>query len=234
MSDFTWKGTKASTKYIVVSEYPPIVRPEQRIESVQIPGRSGEVYLSQDGTTYNSYTKDCICYIADPTKLAAAAAWLTGSGDVVFDNESTYAYEARIAYQIPFEKIMRGRPHQRFVVPFKVQPLKKAATTENNITVTVSGTVVNNIGHVPSRPLIKVTGSGDVVLTVGTTVTNITGISTSITLDTDAGMALDNTLLVNASAQVSGAWPVLAVGNNAVSWTGTVTSVLITPRWRYL
>jgi len=33
---------------------------------------------------------------------------------------------------------------------------------------------------------------------------------------------------------VSGEWPLLVVGNNAVGWTGTVSKITITPRWRYL
>lgn len=237
MSDFTWKCDKASSKGVIVSEYPPIIRPEQRLESVVIPGRSGEVYLRQEADTYNSYVKECICYLnpkAAGTDLAAVAGWLAGSGEVVFDNEPDYSYIARIAYQIPFEKILRGRPHQRFVVPFLVQPFKKKATTEADIVVTVKSTTVNNVGTVPSRPKLKVEGSGNVTLMIGQTITVITGISTSITIDTDAGLAFDNSGAINASAQVSGDWPVLAVGNNNVTWTGTVSKITITPRWRYL
>jgi len=237
MSDFTWKGDTASSKGVIVSEYPPIIRPEQRLESVVIPGRSGEVYLRQEVDTYNSYMKECICYLnpnANGTNLVTVAGWRSGSGTVIFGNETDYAYIARIAYQIPFEKILRGRPHQRFVVPFLVQPFKRKAVTEADIVVTVKNTVVNNPGTVPSRPKIKVEGSGDVTLMIGGRITTITSISTSITIDTEAGMALDDSGALNASYQVSGDWPMIGVGSNSVTWIGAVSKITITPRWRYL
>jgi phage-related protein len=133
--------------------------------------------------------------------------------------------------EIRFEKILRGHAHRRFTVPFLCQPLKKKATTEPNIELTAPGTVVN-IGHVPSRPLIKIEGSGNVVLAVGAYSLSITDINTSILIDSDLGMATNGT--VNESYKVSGEWPLLVVGNNAVGWTGTVSKVTITPRWRYL
>jgi len=33
---------------------------------------------------------------------------------------------------------------------------------------------------------------------------------------------------------MSGDFPVLKPGLNAVSWSGNVTSIVISPRWRYL
>jgi phage-related protein len=166
-------------------------------------------------------------------KISAAAAWLTGSGDLILGNDSTYAYDAQIIDEIRFEKILRGHGHRRFVVPFLCHPLKKKASTEADIELTSSGTVAN-IGHVSSRPLIKIEGSGNVTLAVGSYALTITGISTSILIDSDLGIATNAAKTANESYKVSGAWPLLVVGNNAVSWTGTVSKVTITPRWRYL
>ena len=72
------------------------------------------------------------------------------------------------------------------------------------------------------------------MLAVGAYSLAITGISTSILIDSDLGMATNATGTVNESYKVTGAWPLLVVGNNAVGWTGTVSKVTITPRWRYL
>jgi phage-related protein len=230
MSEITFKGTTASSKSVTVLKYPEIVKPTLRVETVKVPGRDGELTLS-GMPSYEAMVLECECMVPSVDKISAAAAWLTGRGDLVLGNDPTYAYDAQVIDEIRFEKILRGHAHRRFTVPFLCQPLKKKATTEPNIELTAPGTVVN-IGHVPSRPLIKIEGSGNVVLAVGAYSLSITDINTSILIDSDLGMATNGT--VNESYKVSGEWPLLVVGNNAVGWTGTVSKVTITPRWRYL
>ncbi len=230
MSEITFKGTTASSKSVTVLKYPEIVKPTLRVETVKVPGRDGELTLS-GMPSYEAMVLECECMVPSVDKISAAAAWLTGRGDLVLGNDPTYAYDAQVIDEIRFEKILRGHAHRRFTVPFLCQPLKKKAATEPNIELTAPGMVVN-IGHVPSRPLIKIEGSGNVVLAVGAYSLSITGISTSILIDSDLGMATNGT--VNESYKVSGEWPLLVVGNNAVGWTGTVSKVTITPRWRYL
>lgn len=230
MSEITFKGTTSTSKSVTVLKYPEIVKPTLRVETVKVPGRDGELTLS-GVPSYEAMVLECECMVPSVDKISAAAAWLTGRGDLVLGNDPTYAYDAQVIDEIRFEKIMRGHAHRRFTVPFLCQPLKKKAETEPNIELTAPGTVVN-IGHVPSRPLIKIEGSGNVVLAVGAYSLSITDISTSILIDSDLGMATTGT--VNESYKVSGAWPLLVVGNNAVGWTGAVTKVTITPRWRYL
>jgi len=230
MSEITFKGTTASSKNVTVLKYPEIVKPTLRVETVKVPGRDGELTLS-GMPSYEAMVLECECMVPSVDKISAAAAWLTGRGDLVLGNDPTYAYDAQVIDEIRFEKILRGHAHRRFTVPFLCQPLKKKATTEPNIELTAPGTVVN-IGHVPSRPLIKIEGSGNVVLAVGAYSLSITDINTSILIDSDLGMATNGT--VNESYKVSGEWPLLVVGNNAVGWTGTVSKVTITPRWRYL
>jgi len=230
MSEITFKGTTATSKSVTVLKYPEIVKPTLRVETVKVPGRDGELTLS-GMPSYEAMVLECECMVPSVDKISAAAAWLTGRGDLVLGNDPTYAYDAQVIDEIRFEKILRGHAHRRFTVPFLCQPLKKKATTEPNIELTAPGTVVN-IGHVPSRPLIKIEGSGNVVLAVGAYSLSITDINTSILIDSDLGMATNGT--VNESYKVSGEWPLLVVGNNAVGWTGTVSKVTITPRWRYL
>ena len=46
MSWIKWKGDHSDSKQVVISVYPSIVRAEERIESIKIPGRSGEVILA--------------------------------------------------------------------------------------------------------------------------------------------------------------------------------------------
>ena len=77
------------------------------------------------------------------------------------------------------------------------------------------------------------------VFTVGTqpncsnlTITELENISDSITLDTPLVEAYQGVSSMNS--HVSGDYPVLLPGPNAISWSGNVSRVLIQPRWRDL
>lgn len=233
MSEITFCGVTASSKGVRVLEYPDIVKPNIRTETVKVPGRHGELTLV-GAPSYDARVMEVGCSISDPTKISAAAAWLTGRGDLILGNDPAYAYDARVIEEVSFQKILKGHLHRRFTVPFLVQPLKKLATAEPAIQLTVSGGSVTNPGHVASRPAIKVEGSGDITLVMAGKVLTITGLTEPIIVDCDAGMATDATGTINMGYLVSGDFPQLPVGSSTISWTGTVTKVTITPRWRWL
>lgn len=100
------------------------------------------------------------------------------------------------------------------------------------ITLTTSGAFVTNPGSVYSEPVITVYGSGEITLMVGMTIVELDGITDRITLDTPLMEAYNGAASMNGN--MSGDFPTLTPGANAVSWTGNVTKVVIQPNWRYL
>lgn len=232
MTSMVFKGVTAASKNVTVLKYPEIVKPTLRVETVKVPGRDGELTLS--GTpSYEAVVLECECMVPSVDKISAAAAWLTGSGLLILGNDPNYAYDAQVIDEIRFEKILRGHAHRRFTVPFLCHPFKRLSTVESDIVLTEAGNVTNP-GNVTSRPKILVTGTGDITLLVGQLITDLTGLTDPIIIDSDIGMATSADGTLNASALVSGDWPMLVPGNNAISWAGTVTSITITPRWRWL
>ena len=67
---------------------------------------------------------------------------------------------------------------------------------------------------------------------VGTTIVELTDISGSIVIDSALQEAYQGTTLMNE--HMSGDFPVLKPGQNAISWSGTVTRVVVKPNWRFL
>ena len=133
-------------------------------------------------------------------------------------------------YQISFEKILRGNPHRSFAVNFRCQPFWYM-TDVQTITLTTSGTFITNPGSVSSDPVITVYGNGEVTLMVGMTIVEL-DVSGSITLDTPLMEAYSGIASMNSA--MSGDFPVLLPGQNAISWTGNVTKIEIQPNWRSL
>ena len=98
--------------------------------------------------------------------------------------------------------------------------------------ITTSGTIVTNPGSVYSEPKITLTGSGNITLMVGTTIVELTDITGSIVIDSALQEAYIGNTLMND--HMSGDFPVLKPGQNAISWSGNVTRVVVRPNWRYL
>ena len=171
------------------------------------------------------------CFVQDASRIAEIAAWLKGGGTVTFANRPGGYYLARIVNQIDFEKILRGNPHRSFVVNFRCKPFWHAQNV-SDIVVTTSGTFITNPGSVYAEPIITVYGSGAITLMVGMSIVELDGISGSITLDTPLMEAYQGQISMNGC--VNGDFPRLLPGQNSISWTGSVSRVVIQPNWRYL
>ena len=114
---------------------------------------------------------------------------------------------------------------------FRCKPFWYQAGVQN-VTISTSGSTITNPGTVYSEPVITVNGSGDITLMIGTKIIELTGITSSITIDSVLQEAYNGTSDMNA--HMSGEFPVLKSGMNAISWSGNVTSIVVQPNWRYL
>ena len=196
-----------------------------------MPGRSGSLTVLEGDAVYDDLVLTAQCMVENLERYEEIASYLRGSGRVTFANRPEGYYEARIVNQIPFEKILRGNPHRTFAVNFRCKPFWYAESAPA-ITVTQSGTFVTNPGNVYAEPVITVYGSGTITLMVGMSISDLSGIAGSITLDTPLMEAYSGVTSMNSA--MSGEFPVLLPGANAISWTGNVSKVVIEPHWRYL
>ena len=228
---FEWNGKRCTDYGIHVAQQPPLTIPAERVTYTNVPGRPGSLTTLEGEDVYDDMVLTATCWLSDPTKIAAIGAWLKGGGKVTFANRPGGWYEARIANQISFEQILRGNPHRSFAVNFRCKPFWNQANVQP-ITLTTSTQFVTNPGSVYSEPVITVYGSGDITLMVGTTIVELAGISGSITLDAPLMEAYTGTTSLNS--KMTGDFPVLRPGANAISWTGSVNKVVVQPNWRSL
>ncbi len=228
---FEWNGRRCTEFGIHVLEQPVYTLPAERSTFTSVPGRSGSLTTLEGDEVYDDIVLTATCMIDSESRISELSAWLKGSGNVAFANRSGGFYRARIVNQIAFEKILRGNPHRKFAVNFRCQPFWYQESVPE-VTVTESLTTITNPGTVASEPIITVYGSGDITLMVGTTIVELTEVDESITINCE--MLECHKGSASCNAQMSGDFPVLASGSNAISWTGSVTKVVIQPNWRFL
>lgn len=240
-------GDKFSEPYGAVIQYRPDLEvPKRR--------RIFETAFGQDGVT----PMDEEAY--DTTKLTISLAISSKWGGSISDrrNELVHLFmsdgfipfrpyfDDTKLYHVMVEESIAARNQYYFEgnmimgIPLIVQPWK--TLYGHPMHVITSGVNLVNPTHNTARPLIKITGSGDVNLMIGGRPYVIKGIVGSIIIDTDLKLIYkedaSGVVSSNESSKVqTRPWPYLNPSgtSNIITWTGSgVTKVEIQERWRLL
>ena len=228
---FAWNGVKCTDHGIHVLTHPAISRPKERVTTQAVPGRSGTLTITEGDCVYDEFIAACECIAPNPASIPAFSAWLHGPGVVMFGNHPTGFYYARVNNQIDFETVVRGRLQRKFTVNFRCQPFLYLLGVE--IIVLTSFDQIVNQGTVFAEPIITVEGTGDIDLMVGEVTLGIAGLASAISIDVPQRLAYHDG--INLTGSLTGDdWPTLSVGSTAISWTGSVSRITISPNWRAL
>lgn len=233
-SFFIWNGTDCRSKGIYLSGPAAIIRPEERVNHIQIPGRSGDLTELEGENVYNSYIQTVSIHVKSAHRVKEVYDWLRGSGYVTFSGETNRRQKARIIGAITLDKASRNLDIWVGEVQFYCQPLKeKIIDPPDDVLTSVT---LKNTGDVTAYPLWRIQANNStVVLTVNgesLTLTNVTAghwykiDSQNMTVINDAGTNC-------ITKKSSGVFPVLTVGDNTVAGSGW-TKIEVTKRERFL
>ena len=232
MLKINWKEIDSDTiTGLIISELPPISKPKMKTTITKIDGREGDI-IEELG--YESYTKSIKVGLSKNYDIDQVIKYFTGSGNLVMSNEPDKVYTGRIIEKIDYNKLLRFKTA---TVKFYIQPYKyKKDEPKVNLTINDETSLnVNNIGLEKSKPIIKLTGSGTVALRLNNaTVFNYTfpANESEVIIDSIEEEAYLNGMYKNRN--MSGAFPILEVGENIISWTGNLTKIEIEPKSRWL
>ena len=234
--DFEWKGQLASSYGILVEKQAEYIRPTQRLESIVIPGRSGTLTIGEgDFPVYDNVIHAPVCYLRPGYSAEAAGAFLRGAGRVVFGSMPDRSFQARLSNQIPFARLDEAGGYLTFSPIFDCQPGAYMIPAAADIVLGEAG-FVTNPGSMESEPKLLVEASGAVRLTAGTSIMELDGGEGpwALVIDSELQDCFDSSMGALRNHWMGGEFPKLLPGANVISWTGDVTQVKITPRWRYL
>ena len=228
---FTFNGVTSKAMNVRLVNKPSLPRAGMRGKAVTIPGRNGDLWVSDD--CYDPVELNLKCRLlkgADPSRVSA---WLTGLGDLVLGDEPDYCYKARAVALYNYERVIGTLSN--FQIKITAQPFRYEAAPE--IITRFEPGIVQNKGTAPSEPILTVFGNGAINLMVGGTMLMLGNVSGEITIDCGAKLAykkgsLGTITMMNNT--VSGDWPSFPVGNIPIQWQGGVQKIEIQPNWRWI
>lgn len=219
---FIFKGKSSSNLDIVIQceDMPSISSPEEDVELIQIPGRDG--YLTVSNRRKKSVTKELRCTLINEDNKKEVYDWLNGEGDLTLSNDDEVFYKARIV-NVP-EFVYHWSEGWQFSVIFECQPYGYLHTGNSPIPITSQNTKLFNNNAV-AKPYIEIVGTGIIGLIINGVRIEFTG---SIIIDSELLASWYNIY----EKSFKGDFPLFEKGENTISWTGNVSKIEVTPRWR--
>ena len=234
-SYFIWNGMDCRNMGVTLAGPVAIVRPEERVKHVEIPGRSGDLTQVEGENVYNSYIQTATIQVRGGYRVRDVYRWLRGAGYVTFSGEPDRRQPARIIGAITLDKHSHNMDTWVGEIQFYCQPLKELLR-EETVEITTSGTTIFNAGDVTEKPKIKLTASGgNATITIGGNTTLLLNLTSGVNyvLDSETQEMINLSGGDSVTNQTVGLFPIIPVGSQAVTGTGW-SKLEITRRERFL
>lgn len=205
--------------YVDTPAVPPMAR--QRYTTYQT--GADEDSTSPDNTFENiSYTLTFYTLDRENFDNSDIYAFFANAETLQISRLPDYYFKVREKYIDTPENVYKGLKI-RYTANFVLAPFKYF--TDNPEIIVTNDSTVTNRGTRYSRPVFRISGSGDIKLTINDETFEVKGVSDSVTIDSQRYITYSgNDLFHN---RTNGKYPFLAVGDNIVSWEGNVSSVKV-------
>lgn len=230
---FEFAGHKNTEFGVQMLSMPTRPHPARLGELMNIPGRNGKLFIDQDAYDQTIVT---LRLLTTRENIDDVNAWLNGSGDLRFGDEPSRVYKASITKEYSVTNRSNRLIGREFSVSFDCYPLRYAYPTPSAQTFSASPASITNPGTAFAQPEIKITSTGAFSLIVnGYQIDGGESLTDGVIVDCELMecFSLDKTESRNSVISLD-EYPRLDPGINAITWTGAITSIEITPRWRYL
>jgi phage-related protein len=237
-SFFIWNGIDCRSKGVIMRGPAAIIRAEERVRHVEIPGVAGDLTETEGENIYNSYIQTISISVKGGFNVRNIYKWLRGAGYVTFSGEPDRKQAARVIGAITLNRVSRNIDHWAGEVQFYCQPFKEKLR-EETVSVSSSGATVRNDGDAIAYPKITVNAGAagqNIVLAMGghALQINMTGMAdTGCVIDCASQTVTNYAGTVNLTHLSSGEFPRLLPGNNTVTFVNA-SSLDIEKRERFL
>lgn len=224
-----FNGVRSDELGIVIQKMPSSPRAKEKINSINIPGRSGTLHEFENA--FENYTLSVECLVTDLGQIHKIATLFRGTGEVIFSDDLTKKYRVAVVNQIDF--IYAATKFKSFLLQLDTQPFKLSAFPLADEIEATSAITFHNRGSWESEPIIEVFGSGTVTLMINGAQYKIKNIDGSVTINSEMMEVYKDNENKNNDFEAEG-FPLFRLGENSISWSGSVSKVVIQPNWRWL
>ncbi len=240
MSYFIFNGTSSGEFGIKIESKEVFSSPKYDNDFTGVPGRNGDLITSNN--RFENIEVEYTCFLARKSiseladVLRRIKAWLYSS---------PHSYKTLTdSYQPDFTRygVVTGalsieeqlNKVGSFTIKFNCKPFMYLTEGFDSVSYSDSGFTITNPYLFNAKPYIKVTGDGDVTMTIQSSGDNSTWYFSSIDeyleIDSELMNFYKDTILKNSYVTGSG-FPVLYPGDNIFSFEGDISEVVIIPRW---
>lgn len=240
-SFFIWNNKDCRSMGVIMRSPAPIIRPEERVKHVELPGVAGDLTETEGEDIYNPYIQTISISVRGAYNVRNVLKWLRGSGYVTFSGEPDRRQKARIIGAITLDKVSRNIDHWAGEVQIYCQPLKELLQ-EAAATITATGAAVRNAGDVKAAPVwhVKASGTSFSLMVAGEGMTENNTIAVTGTtnnhiyrIDSASMEIIDENNGNSVTKNSTGHFPLLAPGANTITGSGW-SKIEIDKRERYL
>lgn len=216
---------------LMICELPPISKPKMRTQVTEIEGKDGDV---SDNIGYAAYDKTIKIALTKNYDINEIAKYFTGLGKITFSNEPDKYYNAEITEQIDFERLLKFKTA---TVKFHTQPYKYLVG-EEPVTLEIeeeTELLVTNQGLELSKPIITLYGEDIVEIAInGYAQFHVNIDDEYLTINSEIEECYKDSVLNLKNRKMIGVFPVLEPGENIITWTGTLTKIVVQQKSRWL
>lgn len=240
MGEVIYNGVSSRSIGLEVETFPEYHTPKRTYTKIHVPGRNGDIIV--DGGCWENVTRSYLFAIGSYEIpyyefVAKVSNWLHSSTTYARLEDSYEPDYYRLATFLEEATMTNIYNHgSEIQIDFDCKPQRFLKSGDEVITITRSGTKIQNPTAFSSLPIITVYGSGGVSLYIGDYTVSISQIlNGSITIDSEIQDAYQGYNNRNSYVTTPNGFPVLNPGLTNISYSGTgVTKLEVIPKWHTL
>lgn len=208
-------------------ERPDIPTAKRKVKKIEIPGRHGPLTKKEEFEDVSFKVKFNLLEDENiKPLLRRIKAWLINAKILSFTDDNVY----RKIKQVEIGDINNEiEEYGLFEVTFTADPFEYAICQPLEI---IKPGMILNYGTFEALPKLTIYGSGTSTLTINGISFQLKNIKDGMIVDSELKETYAGTVSMNN--QMVGKFPVFTVGENTIVWTGTITKIVVEPRWCYI
>ena len=227
---FSLDGTSSDTLGIYVDYLPPMPMAEQKYTDFNV-GEDEQKTTPDDVFNNITYQIRFYTFLPENYNDSAIKAFCFNKTALTLSRFPGYYFKIRKASLQTADGTGYGK-RVDYTLTLILAPFKYV--TDNQQITLASGDTISNPYTRYSKPLFEITGTGNITLTVNDVAFTISGLTENQTVYVDSTRHITYSGSTLLTGKTNGQYPLLNIGSNTVSWTGTISSVKYNGNWRDL